>query len=125
MKLPSYFAAFALTLIATAALHAEPPKIEHVVELLRKAKDSESPLPILQHAKKEFESFRAVDGTKLAAEGAGRRKVAGVEVAGHEHKHQAMEAIDHAIAAAKSGGDVKSKIEGAIAEVHLAGTLKH
>ena len=37
----------------------------------------------------------------------------------------AMEAIGHAIEAAKTGGDVKAKIEAAIAEVHLAGTLKH
>ncbi|HEV7403145.1 MAG TPA: hypothetical protein VGO11_09475 [Chthoniobacteraceae bacterium] len=125
MKLPPCFATLVLTLVATVSLHAEPPKIEHVIDLLQKAKDAADPLPILQHARKEFSDFNPVDANKLTAAGSGQRKTAGMEVAGHDRKHEAMEAIGHAIEAAKEKGDTKAKIESAIAKVHYAGALKH
>ena len=115
----------ALLLGAPCVATAEPPKIDHVIELLHRAQDSANPLPLLQKAQNELGDFKAApNGRKEAAAGIGRRRIAGNAVGAHENKRDAMEAIKGAIAAAKSGGNVKPKIEHAIAMAHKAGDLK-
>lgn len=74
----------------------------------------------------EFKHFKAApDANRALAAGIGQRHSAANAVAAGEHKHRAMEAMDAAIESAKSGADVKSKIEHAAAMVHAAGNFKH
>ena len=111
----------AFGIVAPVVARTEPPKIEHVIDLLHQAKDSANPLPLLTKAHQELADFKAAPGAgKERAAGIGARCIAGNAVAGHEHKQKAMEAIK----AAKAGGDVKPKIEHAIAMAHEAGDLK-
>ena len=103
-------------------LRAEPVKMDKALDLLREAKDSTAPLPLLEKALGELkESKPAPKGTAAV----GRKKAAGLEAAGHEHKQKAVEAVEDAIKTAKAGGDVKPKIEHAIAEVHSLVDLKN
>jgi len=119
-----------LPLTAIAALlsitpgFAEPPRIEHVIDLLKKAKESDKPVPILEQARKVMKDYNPTNGLKATAAGIGARRQAANTLAGQEHKHKTMEAIRDAIEASKTGGDPKSKIDHAIAMAHQAGNLK-
>jgi hypothetical protein len=112
-----------LGLFASAqnTLLAEPPKIEHVIQTLQAAKEAKEPLPLLEEAHKELSDFKPVGNTA----GIGRKKVAGIKAAAHDDKRDAMEAISNAINVAKEGGDVKPKINHAIALVHKSGDAKN
>lgn len=125
MKIAQSLTVALVALTAALSLHAEPPKIEHVIDVLQKAKESNAPLKQLEHAKKMMSDYDPVSGNQLTAAGSGPRRTAGMEVAGHDRKREAMEAIGRAIQAAKAHEDVKPKIESAIAKVHYAGALKH
>jgi hypothetical protein len=57
----------------------------------------------------------------MAAAGSGRRRAANIQIGENAKKREAMEAIAKAIQTAKEGGDVKPKIESAIAHTHSAG----
>jgi hypothetical protein len=118
-------AAAALFLGAPAVASAEPPKVDHIIELLHQAKDSSEPVPFLEKAHKALQEFKAApNANKAAAAGIGARRIAGNAAGAHEHKVKALEAIKDAIEIAKGGGEVKPKIEHAIAMVHEAGNLK-
>jgi hypothetical protein len=105
---------------------AEPPKVEHVVDLLQKAKESTSPLPLLQKAKEAWKHFDAgPNHLKATAAGVGSQAQAAQELKGREMKHRAMGYINDAIELAKKGEKPTSKIDAAIAEVHHSGTMKH
>lgn len=118
-----------LMAITVLPLHAEPPKIEHIIDLLQQAKTADKPLPLLHDAKEKFAGFDPVNGHQLTAEGVGSRKKAVIEVAGQERKREAMDAIGAAIEAAKDRSQTTqryvNKVENAIAKVHFAGSLKH
>src|SRR5260221_14663655 len=128
MKLHSNILIIVMALLVAmpAVTRAEPPKIEHIIELLQKAKDSDKPVPLLEEAHKILKEFKPEpNGNKATAAGIHARHQAGNAVAAEEHKHQAMKALNEAIEVAKNGGDAKSKIESAVAYVHQAGELKH
>jgi hypothetical protein len=118
----AFLAAGALFFGVPVVATAEAPKIEAVIDLLHEAKDSSEPVPLLQKAHKQLENFKAAPNG--AAAGIGPRRSAGNAAGAHEHKQKALEAIKEAIETAKSGGDVKPKIEHAVAMVHEAGNLK-
>jgi hypothetical protein len=123
---PLFLALLASPLLFLSAALAEPPKVEHVVDLLQKAKESTSPLPLLENAKKAWKHFDAgPNHLKATAAGVGAQAQAAQELKGRELKHRAMEYIDEAIELAKKGEKPTSKIDAAIAEVHHSGTLKH
>src|SRR5581483_12304377 len=110
--------------VFSAALNAEPKKIDDVVDLLQKAKTSSHPLPLLEKAKKEFDEYHAAPGhAKEIASGMRARGVAGNDIAAHKRKKEAEKMLNEAIQVAKSGGDPKSKIEAAIAEIHNTAAL--
>ena len=127
MKLHSLVLTFfvSLGLGVPAIVSAEAPQVDKIIELLHQAKGSSDPVPLLQKAHKELVNFKAApNATKEYAPGIGRRGVSSNAVAAHEHKQKALEAIQAAIDTAKSGGEVKPKIEHAVAMVHEAGNLK-
>ena len=104
---------------------AEAPKIDHIVELLQQAKASDHPMPLLEKARAALKDFKPSAPRRLAAADIGHHKSAGIQVAAQEHKRRAMEAVNEAIHTAKEGGDVKPRIDSAIAQVHSVGQFKH
>lgn len=123
--LPSIAFAVATLFAVSPVATAEPPKIEHVIDLLHQAKDSGSPLPLLEKAKGELKEFNAAPNeTKARVSGVRARAIAANALAAGEHKRKAMEAITEAIQVARAGGDVRSKIDHTVAMVHEAGNLK-
>ena len=103
-------------------LRADPVKMDNAIELLRQAKDSTTPLPLLEKALADLKESKP---TPKGTAAVNRKKAAGLEAAGKEHKQKAVEAVEEAIKTAKEGGDVKPKIEHAIAEVHSLADLKN
>ena len=99
---------------------AEPPKIEHVIELLHEAKSSKNPVPLLEKAHDALKDFNPAPAKDPGA----KKKNLGNKEAAQEHKHKAMEAIADAIKTAKEGGDPTPKIEHAVAMAHEAGDSK-
>lgn len=123
---PLLLALLASPLLFLGSALAEPPKVEQVVDLLQKAKESTSPLPLLQKAREAWKHFDAgPNHLKATAAGVGSRAQAAQELKGRELKHRAMEHINDAIELAKKGEKPTSKIDAAIAEVHHSGSLKH
>jgi len=116
------FALFALVITVPQTLRAEPVKMDNAIDLLRQAKDSTTPLPLLEKALADLKESKP---TPRGTAAVGRKKAAGLEAAGHEHKQKAVVAVEDAIKTAKEGGDVKPKIEHAIAEVHSLADLKN
>lgn len=134
-----------ISVLGIGSLRAEPAKVDAVIDLLHQAETSNEPLPLLQKAKEELKTFKAQPNQEaMILRHQGPRKRAGVDIGAAKHKEEAMEAIDKAIDTAKAGkpavpasgaqalrsamdtpgGDLKSKIENAIAKVHMAGELK-
>jgi len=148
MKISHLLAAVCvISTLGTGSVRAEPGKIEKTIDLLHQAETAADPLPLLEKAKEELKNFnpRPNQEALIAGKHVGPRKVAGVDLGATKHKKEAMEALDEAIAAAKSGagkpvapnsttlgssmdapvGDFKSKVENVIAKVHMAGEAKH
>ena len=113
----------AASLLAFATTHvlAEPPKIEHVIDLLHEAKDAKDPVPLLEKAHEALKDFNPVP----AKDNGAKKKNSANKAGAQEHKHKAMEAIADAIKTAKEGGDAKPKIEHAVALAHAAGDAKN
>ena len=101
------------------------PIMEHIIDLLHRAKDSDQPLPLLEKARETLKDFKPSQPQKMSAAHIGAHKADAVQAGAQEHKHKAMEAITEAIQTAKNGGDTKAKIESAIAHVHSAGDIKN
>lgn len=126
MRTSSLLALLAAPLLFITTALAEPPKVEHVVDLLQKAKESTSPLPLLQKAKEQWKHFDAgPNHLKATVAGVGERAQAAQELKAREYKHRAMEHLNDAIELAKKGEKPNSKIDAAIAEIHHSGTFKH
>ena len=125
MKLQSLVLPAAVFVGTPIVATAEAPKVDQIIELLHRAKDSSAPVPLLQKAHKQLEDFKAAPNKMQEhAAGIGRKGVGANAVGAREHKQKALEAIKDAIETAKAGGDVKPKIEHAVAMVHEAGNLK-
>ena len=122
MKRPFLSAVVASALLALlpGRTLAEPPKIEHVIELLHEAKDSSNPVPLLEKAHAALKEFNPAPSKETGA----KKKINANREGAQEHKHKAMEAIAEAIKTAKDGGDAKPKIEHAVALTHEAGDSK-
>ena len=99
---------------------AEPPKIEHVIELLHAAKDSKNPVPLLEKAHAALKDFNPAPAKDPGAKKKNQANAKGAQ----EHKQKAMEAISEAIKTAKEGGDATPKIAHAVAMAHEAGDAK-
>jgi len=139
------FTAGSLIIGAISPVQAEPGKIDSVIDLLHQAQASTTPTPLLEKAKEELKGFTAKPNqNEMIAGRVGPKKRAAVNLGAHKYKEEAMEAIDKAIEASKAGaaapvkapgalgsamdntgGDLKAKIDSAIAKVHQAGELKH
>ncbi len=142
---PSLLAVSVISLFGVASVRAEPGKIETVVDYLHQAETAADPLPLLEKAKGELKHFNPKPSQEgMIAHRIGPRRRAGVDEGAAKHKEEAMKALDEAIDTAKAGaskpvsgpaplgsamdtkgGDLKAKIESAIAKAHMAGELKH
>jgi hypothetical protein len=126
MRTSPLLALFVAPLLFLGSALAEPQKVENVVDLLQQAKDSASPIPLLEKAREQMKHYDAgPNHLKQNAAGVGKKAQAAEEIKGRELKHRAMEYINDAIELAKKGEKATSKIDAAIAEVHHTGTLKH
>jgi hypothetical protein len=143
--LPTLLLAASVSLMGLRHVNAEPPKVDGVEDLLHQAETAANPVPLLEKAKDEFAKFKAAPNNgKMAGQGVGAKKRAGIDAGAHKNKEEAMHAIEEALNAAKAaaaapaanpnalgtamdspGTDLKAKIENAASKVHLAGDLKH
>src|SRR4051812_10972709 len=90
--------------LLTLPAAAEPGKIENIVDLLQKAKESANPLPLLEKAKKEMNDYKpGPNRNKETLAGRGAKKQAAASVEAGEMKHMAEKALHEAIEAAKEG----------------------
>ena len=110
------FAAF-----VSLPLHADQaPAVEKIVDLLREAEKSETPLPLLEKARGRLKDYKPAPNTS------NRRPRAKGAIKGEskDRKQEAMEKLTEAIDLVRDGKDAKLKIHATISAVVHMGDMK-